>query len=132
MRILKKLAVIASLIIVLIIFGSSLNKPNVEYQKIDPATAYQRLQQEKEIILLDVRTEAEYKERHIPGSVLLPLDRLQDGIAEITKDKDAKIFVYCRSGNRSAQAAGILTKMGYRNVYDLGGIIDWKYETQSG
>ena len=132
MWILKRIVVIAFLLIGIVFSISPFNKPDSGYQKIDPATAYQRLQQEKDIILLDVRTEVEYKERHIPGSVLLPLDHLKDGIGEVTKDKDAKIFIYCRSGNRSAQAAGILTQMGYRNVYDLGGIIDWKYETQSG
>lgn len=85
-----------------------------------------------DIILLDVRTEGEYKAEHIPGAMLLPVDSLTELAAEAIPDKDAVYIVYCRSGNRSATAALMLIELGYTKVYDMGGIIDWPYATESG
>lgn len=87
---------------------------------------------DKDIILVDVRTPEEYRKKRIPGSILLPDYEIRSRAAEVIPDKEAKIVVYCRSGRRSAQAARVLKDMGYSNVYDLGGIIDWPYETISG
>jgi rhodanese-related sulfurtransferase len=100
------------------------------WQNITPREAKERLSAEKGIILLDVRTQAEYDEIHIPGSMLIPLDVLKSEAPARLPVKDAVLFVYCRSGNRSATAAGILAGMGYTRVYNLGGIIDWPYETE--
>lgn len=86
----------------------------------------------QDIIMVDVRTPEEYREKRIPGSILLPDYEIRGRAAEVIPDKEAKIVVYCRSGRRSAQAARVLKDMGYSNVYDLGGIIDWPYETISG
>lgn len=86
----------------------------------------------KDIILVDVRTPEEYREKRIPGSVLLPDYEIRNRASEVIPDKNARIVVYCRSGRRSAEAAKVLKDMGYENVYDLGGIIDWPYETVSG
>ena len=83
-------------------------------------------------ILLDVRTLEEFEPAHIKGAMLLPVTEIQDKASEQLGDKDAVILVYCRSGNRSAQAAKQLLDMGYTRVYDFGGIIDWPYETVSG
>ncbi len=74
-------------------------------------------------VLLDVRTPEEYREGRIPGSRNLPLQRI--GEAEESVRKDVPLFVYCRSGARSAQAAHVLWQMGYEQVKDLGGIINW-------
>ncbi len=93
--------------------------------------AKKRLDSDESIILLDVRTEEEYREKHIPGSLLLPLSDLEDKAESEIPDKDATLFVYCRSGNRSATASKILVNLGYTKVYDLGGIIDWPYDTES-
>lgn len=86
------------------------------------------------LILLDVRTPEEWAEGHIEGAILIPLDELPNrAAAELPQD--AEIVVYCRSGNRSAQAAAYLVDAGYTNVSDLGGIIDWVaagYPTVSG
>lgn len=101
------------------------------YQTISSETAKKRLDNEKGIILLDVRSEAEYAEKHIPGSFLIPVETIETQATEKLKDKDAVIFVYCRSGNRSAVAAQALAKMNYTNVYDLGGINSWPYETET-
>ncbi|MBF8983138.1 rhodanese-like domain-containing protein [Lutibacter sp. B2] len=100
------------------------------YQKITPEQAKERLEKEEGIILLDVRTEEEYKEKHIPNSILIPLQDLDKMVEEKISDKDTTIFVYCRSGRRSQSAAEKLIEMGYENVFDLGGIIDWPYETE--
>lgn len=87
---------------------------------------------DKDIILVDVRTPQEYREKRIPGSILLPDYEVKTKAAEVFPDKDAKIVVYCRSGRRSAESAKILRELGYKNVYDLGGINNWPYETTSG
>lgn len=99
---------------------------------ITPEDAKERLENEENIILLDVRTLEEYEENHIPNSVLIPLDVLEKEASEKLSDKGATIFIYCRSGNRSATASKILLELGYTNLYDLGGIIDWPYDTESG
>jgi rhodanese-related sulfurtransferase len=82
-------------------------------------------------VLLDVRTDSEFAERHIPGAFLLPDYDIGSKAAEVLPDKDALILVYCRTGKRSANAANELVGMGYTNVYDFGGIVDWPYETES-
>ncbi|WP_291349214.1 rhodanese-like domain-containing protein [Desulfosporosinus sp.] len=101
------------------------------YQTISSETAKKRLDSEKGIILVDVRTEAEYAEKHIPGSLLIPVGTIETQASEKLKDKDATIFVYCRSGNRSAIAAQALANMNYTNVFDLGGINNWPYKTET-
>lgn len=78
-------------------------------------------------ILLDVRTEEEYNEKHIDGASLLPLDEIDiDHISQLVSDKDTPIIVYCKSGNRSQQAREKLIALGYSKVYDLGAMNNWK------
>jgi phage shock protein E len=96
--------------------------------KITPKEAKRRLDDEKDIILLDVRTNEEYNAGHIKDSILIPVDELEQKAEKNLADKDDPVFVYCRSGNRSASAAKILVKLGYKNVFDLGGINNWPYE----
>jgi len=81
-----------------------------------------------EIIILDVRTKEEYDAGHIKGAILVPNESIIDEQPELLPDLDAEILVYCRSGNRSAQAAKKLLAIGYTNVVDFGGIIDWPYD----
>ena len=95
---------------------------------MSPVDAKARLDSGDELILLDVRTKEEFDAGHIPGAVLLPNDKIVDTPPELLPDLNAEILIYCRSGNRSAQAANKLVAMGYTNVYDFGGIIDWPYE----
>jgi rhodanese-related sulfurtransferase len=102
------------------------------YSDISPKAAKERLEKEEGIILLDVGTLEEYIENHIPGSILIPVDEIRSKASEILTDKNAEIIVYCRSGRRSVTASETLIDMGYTNVYNLGGIIDWTYETESG
>ncbi|HEY9059610.1 MAG TPA: rhodanese-like domain-containing protein [Pseudobacteroides sp.] len=103
---------------------------NRGYSNISPEEAKKRLDNEKGIILLDVRTREEYEEKHIPGSLLIPVDAIETEAPNKLTDKNAVIFVYCRSGRRSVTASEALVKMGYKNVYNLGGINDWPYETE--
>lgn len=100
----------------------------VSFSNISHEEAKKRLDSEKGIIILDVRTRKEYESGHIQSSVLIPVDNLKDDASEKLKDKETPIFVYCRSGNRSVTAANILVNLGYKNVYNLGGINDWPYE----
>ncbi|MCF0148973.1 MAG: rhodanese-like domain-containing protein [Clostridium sp.] len=80
------------------------------------------------VVILDVRTKEEYESGHIENSILIPLDEIKVEAENILNDKDKKILVYCRSGNRSATAANLLVEMGYNNIYDFCGIKDWTYE----
>lgn len=78
-------------------------------------------------ILLDVRSEEEYNDSHIDGSLLLPVNDIsEEKASEIIGDKDTTVIVYCRSGNRSSQALEYLNDLGYENVYDLGAMANWK------
>lgn len=81
------------------------------------------------VIILDVRDQSEYDEGHIENALLLPYMEIKDKAAAVLPDKDVKILVYCRTGRRSEIAARELINMGYTSVYDIGGILDWPYET---
>ena len=81
-----------------------------------------------DIIILDVREQSEYNAGHIENAILLPLGQIESKAEEIIADKEATIIVYCRSGRRSAEAANKLVKLGYKNIYDMGGIIEWQNE----
>lgn len=117
---------------VLIIWTYVKNSGPASKLQIDPTEAKKRLDMEKGIILLDVRTREEYIENHIPGSTLISLNVLELEASKKLPDKQATIFVYCRSGNRSRAAVKRLLKQGYTNLFDLGGIIRWPYKTVSG
>ncbi|NTU89258.1 MAG: rhodanese-like domain-containing protein [Actinobacteria bacterium] len=103
-----------------------------EYKKLSAEEAKARMDSGGEVLVVDVRTEEEYAQAHIPGAILIPNETITDTPPAQLPDFDAEILVYCRSGNRSKQAATKLIAMGYTNVYDFGGIIDWTYETVSG
>jgi len=119
----KKILVILT---VLLLVGC---QNEVSYQKLEQDKAYEQLNDE-EIILLDVREVHEFDSGHIKGAILLPLGDIGSKSEEVLPDKEAKIFVYCRSGNRSKTAVLDLIEQGYTNVYDIGGIIDWEYEIE--
>lgn len=100
----------------------------IEYRKISPAEAKSRIDSGDKVIILDVRTEEEFKSGHIPGAILIPNETIVKARPDLLPDLNAEILVYCRSGNRSAQAAKKLIAMGYTKVYDFGGINNWPYE----
>ena len=84
---------------------------------------------ESEYVVLDVRTEEEFAQGHIPGAILIPDYEIREEAESSLPDKDALILVYCRSGRRSKNAAQILLELGYTNIREFGGILDWPYET---
>ncbi len=101
------------------------------FETISAAEAKTMMDADSSIILLDVRTASEYNEEHIEGASLLPLDDIEATASKVISNKTATYIVYCRSGNRSNQASEILVDLGYENIYDMGGIIDWPYDTVS-
>lgn len=90
---------------------------------IDPAR-YQNEFSSAPHLLLDVRTAEEFASGHIPGAVNISIQELSSRLSEVPTD--LPVVLYCRSGNRSAQALGLLQGAGYTNVYDMGGIIAWQ------
>ncbi len=100
------------------------------YRKITPSEAKRRLESEKDIVLIDVRMASEHAQRHIKNSILIPLGVLQKEVLIKVPDKSKNIFVYCQSGARSRNASQMLLKLGYTNVFDMGGIIGWPYEVE--
>jgi len=81
-------------------------------------------------IILDTRAQEEYDEGHIPGAILIPHDKILEKAESVLTDKNQLILVYCRSGRRSKLAAEDLLKLGYTNIKEFGGILDWPYEVE--
>lgn len=97
--------------------------------KISPQAARELLSNDKNAILIDVRTKEEFQQGRIAGSILLPYDQITAASAAkvIGADKNRTVVLYCRSGNRSAVAASTFRSLGFSRVYDLGGINSWPY-----
>lgn len=100
-----------------------------QYRKISPQLAKQMMDSEEPVTIVDVRTKSEFNSGHIRDAILLPNESITTAERpQELPDTDATILVYCRSGNRSAQASRKLVSLGYVNVYDFGGINTWPYE----
>ena len=99
-------------------------------QTITPSQARAKMAENPDAIILDVRTQDEFDQGHIPGAILLPDYSVETYASYVLPDTDALILVYCRSGRRSLNTANLLVSMGYTNVYDFGGILDWPYESE--
>ena len=97
------------------------------YHKLSAEEAYEMMTSQ-EVVVVDVRTREEYDGGHIENAVLVPNESIGSEMPEALHDKEATLLIYCRSGRRSKQAAEKLLKLGYQNVYDFGGVIDWPYE----
>ncbi|MDO5133414.1 MAG: rhodanese-like domain-containing protein [Eubacteriales bacterium] len=98
------------------------------YTQISQETAKEMMAQDDGHIIVDVRRQDEYDAGHIPGAILIPNESIGTEQPEKLPDLDQIILIYCRSGNRSKQAAQKLFDMGYTNIYEFGGIIDWTGE----
>ena len=92
--------------------------------------AKQIMDTEEGYIILDARTQEEYDEGHIPGAIVISHEEITEKAEEVLTDKDQLILVYCRSGRRSKLAAEALVELGYTNIKEFGGIIDWPYEVE--
>ena len=104
------------------------NSGYVTYDQISGAEAKALMDSESVYIILDARTQEEYDEGHIPGAIMIPEYEIAERAEKELPDKDQLILVYCRSGRRSKIVAEELVKLGYTNIKEFGGIIDWKYD----
>ena len=124
--------IIPFLMALLLLAGCGAQSEESTYRQINAEEAAALMEKESSYIILDVRTAQEYSEKHIPGAVNIPNETIgTEDIPELP-DKEQLILVYCRSGNRSKQAAEKLVKLGYTNIVEFGGINDWTGETVSG
>ena len=103
-------------------------KGDAVYVSISAQRANQLMDSESDYVVLDVRTPEEYADVHIKGSMLFPYNEIGERAEDALPEKDKLILVYCRSGRRSKIAAQALAELGYTNVKEFGGIIDWPYE----
>lgn len=119
-------------LIFLTLAGCSAAPQESAYRQISMEDAAAMMTEETDYILLDVRTAEEFAKEHIPGALCIPNETI--GSEEIPElpGKEQLILVYCRSGNRSKQASQKLADLGYANVVEFGGILDWEGETVSG
>ena len=107
--------------------GTSNNQTNT-YRQISVDEAVTMMTQESGYVILDVRRPDEFAEGHIPNAINVPNESIgTDEIPELP-NKDQLIMVYCRSGRRSKEASEKLVKLGYTNIVEFGGILDWKGE----
>ena len=99
------------------------------YRQVSSDEAAAMMASESDYLILDVRTREEYEQSHIPGAVCVPNESIGSGELSALPRKDQLILVYCRSGNRSKQAAQKLADSGYMNIVEFGGILSWTGET---
>lgn len=130
-KILLVIAIVISLCVVVVVIIKVLGKgadENMGYQQITMDEAKEIFEQPGDYIILDVRTFEEYNGGHIPGAICIPNENIGSEPPAELPDKEQLIYVYCRSGNRSKKAAQKLVDMGYTNIVEFGGIINWKGE----
>lgn len=126
----KKWSLLILGLLLLLTACSSPTKNNQEmvFLDITAEEARKLMDSEKDRIILDVRSREEYDQGHIPGAILIPDTEIEAKAADLLPDKDQLILVYCRSGRRSKLAAQSLADLGYTNIREFGGILDWPYE----
>ena len=122
----KKLLILALSLFLAGCMVTKTSETSGSYKTISSTEAQQMIEDNKDALILDVRTAAEYESGHIPNAVNLSNEDIQAGKVDSLKDKSQLIMVYCRSGNRSRQAAQKLAELGYINVVDFGGIQSWQ------
>ena len=106
------------------------NAQGAVYVNITAEEAKQIMDSEEGYIILDVRPQEEYHQGHIPGAIVISHEQIEEKAEQVLTDKDQLILVYCRSGRRSKIAAEALAELGYTNIKEFGGIIDWPYEVE--
>ncbi|MBC8569319.1 rhodanese-like domain-containing protein [Zongyangia hominis] len=111
--------------------GSPQESSVLAYHKIT-AEEGKRMMDEGNVTVVDVRRTDEYQAGHIPGAICVPNEGIGSEQPEALPDLDGVLVVYCHTGVRSKQASDKLVEIGYRNVYDMGGIVDWPYDIAKG
>ena len=125
-----KRPVLLVLLAALLLTGcASFQGDTVMWRQVTQEEAMKMMAEETDYIILDVRTQEEYDEGHIPNAILIPYDTIDGDVPQLP-DKNQRIFVYCRSGNRSKQAAAALAEAGYESVVEFGGINTWQGEIE--
>ena len=122
---------LSSILLAIMLTGcGSPGQPINEYKKITPQEAQKMIEtaSSEKLLILDVRTKEEFDSGHIKDAILLPYDEIKEKAQGVITDKNQTILVYCRTGRRSAIAAKDLIELGYTNVIDFGGIVDWTGE----
>lgn len=127
----KKLMILLLAVLLLTACGQEKeNDQGAVYVNITAEEAKQIMDSEEGYIILDVRTQEEYDQGHIPGAIVISHEEIAEKAEEVLTDKEQLILVYCRSGRRSKIAAEALVELGYTNIKEFGGIIDWPYEVE--
>ena len=125
----KKLTILLLVVMLLTACGQAMeNDREAVYVNITAEEAKTIMDTEEGYVILDTRTREEYDQGHIPGAIQISHDEITEKAEEVLTDKDQLILVYCRSGRRSKLAAEALVELGYTNIKEFGGIIDWPYE----
>ena len=131
----KKVVYIMLIIVVVVLGGIVMlsnkkeeSKANIQYVSMNEIKTI--MEENENYIILDVRTTEEYNEGHIPNAICIPNETIDESIIEQLPDKEQLILIYCRSGNRSKQATQKLQNLGYTNLIEFGGIIDWEGEIE--
>ena len=133
----KKIILLIIIAIIIIMGGvfkmnkkENVIKKDTDIQHVSMNDIVQIMEENENYIILDVRTLEEYTQGHIPNAICIPNETIDESVVNKLPDKNQMILVYCRSGNRSKQAAEKLKKLGYTNLIEFGGIIDWKCEIE--
>ena len=127
----KKLIILLLAVMMLTACGQDKeNNQGAVYVNITAEEAKRIMDSEEGYIILDVREQDEYDAGHISGAILIPYTQIEAKANEMLPDKDQLILVYCRSGRRSKIAAEALAELGYTNIKEFGGILDWPYEVE--
>ncbi len=126
----KRILLITIILIVLVACAKKDENEEITYKSVSMEEGIKLMSTLDAFMLLDVRTAEEYAQGHIPAAMNYPNEDIGDQELSILPDKEISILVYCRSGRRSKEAAGKLAKLGYKNIIEMGGIIDYPYELQ--
>ena len=127
----KKLIFLLLAVMLLTACGQDIeNDQEAVYVNITAGEAKEIMDTEEGYVILDVREQDEYDAGHISGAILIPYTQIEAKANEMLPDKDQLILVYCRSGRRSKIAAEALAELGYTNIKEFGGILDWPYEVE--
>ena len=102
------------------------------YRHISKEEALHRMESPRDLLIVDVRTREEYEKSHVPGAVLVPIEDIRQGNLDALPDKNQELLLYCWTGRRSEESAVLLAKLGYRNVYEFGGLVDWTGPVEEG
>lgn len=121
----KKLIII---LLALLVLAGCKGEKTMTYEQITQEEAKRIMDTQTDYVLLDTRTDEEFAQGHIEGAIMIPEYEITEKAESVIPDKDTLILVYCRSGRRSKIASMLLVELGYTNVKEFGGIIDWEYE----